>query len=241
MKLYNLIAPLAITAVAMVAPVPAQALVLDRTDGTFSNVVGGANPTITDILNGSEVRWGRAASNAGRSGLRFVGIDYAPDLAIVPNTFFELGTLTHFNFPIHDAASSVDLSVDLSFLDVTPTPLSFLFTNAIDETPNRGTCAYPSVTRCADKITIGSAQQQTVFTYKGEDYTLDLQFMDGDEFTDSFISQEGRANSAILKGRITAPRPQAPGDEVPGPLGIAAVGGAFAWSRKLRNRVKSSI
>lgn len=241
MKLYNLIAPLAITALAMVAPVPAQALVLDRTDGTFSNVVDGANPTITDILNGSEVRWGRAATTAGRSGLRFVGIDYAPDLTIVPNTFFDLGTLTHFNFPIYDAASSVDLSVDLSFLDVTPDPLSFLFTNTIDETPNSGTCAYPSVTRCADKITIGSAQQQTVFTYNGEDYTLDLQFMDGDELTDSFISQERRANSAILKGRITPARPQVPGDKVPGPLGIAAVGGAFAWSRKLRNRVKSSI
>ena len=182
----------------------ARALTLDSVTGTWSNVVGGANISFQTVGSENQVRWGFPATPAGNSGLGFTGVS-VPSVFNPGDQVF-LGTLRHFNNPIFQAASAVDLTIDLSFTDPLVCP-SFSFTLLIDETPNvppAALCPHPSIIPCSDRICFANPIPDQPFVVGRKEFTLEiLGFTDqqGDIVTD-FISEEGGTNSADLFGTM---------------------------------------
>ncbi|MBM5822914.1 MAG: hypothetical protein FJ082_10840 [Cyanobacteria bacterium K_Offshore_surface_m2_011] len=222
-----------------VAPAQAQ-VVLDKTTGTWSNHVGGTNIVFQTVGDEKQIRWG-TSTGSGQSGLGFTGVDPNPNLVVPFESNFLLGTLRHFNNRIKSGTAASSVSLTLETLFTTP-PLSidFVYSSTIDETPNSGSCIYPSGdTPCADKITISTVPNQT-FTFQGKTLTLASFFLDetGNP-SDSLISQEGGTTTAQVFGRLTK-APNAPGDAVPGPLPVLGIAAAFGYSRKLRKRIQSN-
>ncbi len=208
----------------------AQALTLNSSSGSWSNAVGGSGINYTTVDGKSQVRWGSPVGSQ-QSGLGFTGVG---STTILPGTSFVVGTLSHFNQPIWaGAASGVDLTINLDLVGLGSH--LFKFTMAIDETPNSGTCAFYSVTPCADKISWVNAQAPQTFTSGGKNYTLTLTGFtnapNGSLVTD-IISQEGGNNAAYLYASLTQVKP--PTDDVPEPMGALGLLGAIAlgWWRK---------
>jgi hypothetical protein len=89
----------------------------------------------------------------------------------------------------------------------------------------RGTCAYFSITPCADKIYISETSLSNQFSVAGIDYTLQLlgfSLTPGGVPINEFISQEGGTNQALLFAKVTAAGPE----PVPEP---ATVAGTALW------------
>lgn len=226
------------------APAPVQAqVVLDKTTGTWSNPIGGTNVNYQTVGSQNQIRWG-ISTGYGQSGLGFTGVDYNPNLVVVPGADFLLGTLQHFNNPINagSAASSATLTLEALFANP-PVSINFLYSNAIDETPNARPCVYPSNTPCADKISISTVPDQS-FTFEGQQLTIASFFLDSSgNPTNSLISQEVGTTTAKVYGRLIKPGQsplEGPGDEVPGPLPVLGIAAAFGFSRKLRKRIQHS-
>lgn len=225
-----------------VAPAQAQ-VVLDKTTGTWSNVVGGTNVVFQTVGGENQVRWGIPFGPDGQSGLGFTGVDPNPNLVVPIGSNFLLGTLRHFNQPIFagTAASSVSLTLETLFT-TPPVSIDFIYSSTIDETPNATPCVYLSDpgNPCADKITISTVPNQT-FQFQGQTLTLASFFLDSSSNpTDSLISQEGGITEVQVFGRLTAPPGGGPEDSVPGPLPALGVAAAYGYSRKLRKRIQSN-
>ena len=119
---------------------------------------------------------------------------------------------------------NVGLSLSLNFDNPVATQ-SFNLNLQIDETPNAGTCAYFSITPCADKIFISETSMSNQFSVAGIDYTLQLlgfSLTPGGTPINEFISQEGGTNEALLFAKVTA----AGSEQVPEP---ATVAGTALW------------
>ena len=135
--------------------------------------------------------------------------------------------MRHFNNGIlrGTQASAVNLSLSLD-LDDPVTTQFFNFNLQIDETPNdSGTCAYFSITPCADKISISEASMSNQFSVAGINYTLQLLGLSltaGGTPINEFISQEGGTNQALLFAKVTA----AGSEQVPEPATLA---GTALW------------
>ena len=128
--------------------------------GVWTSVNGGRY--ITGV-NTNEVRWGES-TGFGKSGLRFDGSGLQ---SFNTGDTFYLGALTHFNFPITDAADGATLKITLEFEKpgVSPNP-EFSFYFHINETTNTfGLRDCPSFqesnTPCDDKITFPSIDETT--------------------------------------------------------------------------------
>ena len=171
--------------------------------GVWTAANGGSGVT---GINTQEVRWGIPAETY-KSGLRFDGQS-------VSSTFgqeFCLGKLSHFNYPITDAASGATLKVKMHFTDPSLGDVFFTYNMAIDETPNSGTCSKckysPCSVPCPDKISWPAIPpDDQVFTIGSDTYTLQIVGIkdacpSGALKTD-FITQEGRTNEGYLVGRI---------------------------------------
>ncbi len=204
----------------------AGAISLNLSSGTWNEPVGGSGIVYQTVASETQVRWGTPAYGGGiseKSGLGFTGVG--------PSTFglgeiFEVGQLRHFNNATSrgTAASAVNLSLFLNFDNPVATQ-SFNLKLEIDETPNAGTCAYFSITPCADKISISETSLSNQFSVAGIDYTLQLlgfSLTPGGVPINEFISQEGGTNQASLFAKITAVEPEA----VPEP---ATVAGTALW------------
>jgi hypothetical protein len=218
--------------------VPVQ---LDNPAADFSNAIGGTNVNYSNGSPHSEVRWGTPQQQQ-QSGLGFTV--FTSPLNTSTGTTFNLGELFHYNWPINagTAATGVDLNFSFNITDPALGPVNFLFTLAIDETPNQLPCSYPSTTPCADKITFNSSTSTATFNIGTDKYTLYLMGFgdDADHITDRFITQEGGVNHTYLWAKIDLYQPPV---GVPEPtvllmmaLGLLGIGGATAARRrKLRD------
>ena len=190
----------------------AGAISLNLSSGSWNQPVGGSGIVYQTVASETQVRWGTLLGGGGisqKSGLGFTGVG--------PSTFglgeiFQVGQLRHFNnvIVLETAASAVNLSLFLNFDDPVATQ-SFNLNLQIDETPNGGTCAYFSITPCADKISISETSLSNQFSVAGIDYTLQLlgfSLTPGGVPINQFISQEGGTNQASLFAKITAVEPE---------------------------------
>lgn len=204
----------------------AGAISLNLSSGSWNQPVGGSEIVYQTVASETQVRWGFPPDGGGtsqKSGLGFTGVG--------PSTFglgeiFQVGQLRHFNNVVSrgTAASAVNLSLFLNFDNPIATP-SFNLNLQIDETPNAGTCAYFSLTPCADKISISETSLSNQFSVAGIDYTLQLlgfSLTPGGVPINEFISQEGGTNQALLFAKVTAVEPE----PVPEP---ATVAGTALW------------
>jgi len=204
----------------------AGAISLNLSSGSWNDPVGGSGIVYQTVGSETQVRWGTPAYGGGtseKSGVGFTGVG--------PSTFglgeiFQVGQLRHFNNAISRGtqASAVNLSLFLNFDNPVATQ-SFNLNFQIDETPNEGSCAYFSITPCADKISISETSMSNQFSVAGIDYTLQLlgfSLTPGGAPINEFISQEGGTNQASLFAKITAVEPET----VPEP---ATVAGTALW------------
>ena len=185
----------------------AQAALLSTT-GTWSAV------TPNDIFDLSgvgtnEIRWGFTFGGP-TSGYRFDGAgNQAVDLpdSLGGTVLVEIGTFTHFNFPIFgDSITSATLDIDLSLVNGSSvdTALSFVFDHL--ETPNEiAPCPEGGLPPCPDLVQVAGNGPTQSFMAGGVSYQFDIfGFRDADGVTNpSFLTQEGVANEATVIGRIT--------------------------------------
>lgn len=208
----------------------ASALTLTSSSGSWGIPTGTSVYNYQTVGAENQVRWGDPLTSNGRSGLGFTGVGETP---LTIGSVFQLGTLRHFNNVIAagTAASSVGLSVMLDFAEIASEV--FNFTMTVDETPNAGTCAYFSVTPCADKITWSNAISDRSFSFGGKSYTLELAGFKsspvGDLVSD-FISQEGGTSTAYLYGKIS----EVPQESTPEPSVFLGLAGLTALALRRR-------
>lgn len=202
---------LALTLIAA-AGLSASTLDITAVAGSFQNSVPVAGVTINNGNPTSTIRWGQPATSSGQSGYDFTRSITLPETVTLPagggtTSWVELADFTHVNFPVFaPSLTSVQLRLDMG-LDVGGNLVnqSFLYLLTHDETPNQTPCAYPSVTPCADRVTI-SAPSAGVFVIGNVTYTLQLAFSaDGNPNSaiSQFITQEGQRNTASIFGRFT--------------------------------------
>lgn len=155
-------------------------------------------------------------------------------------TPFILGTFTHWNIgiPRTQALTSIDLlfSFTIEGVDVNDT-----WTVSHEETPNSGTCAYPSDTPCADRVSfaIAGGGAPTPFMYDGKQYILTIFGFGEDageaELNPEFITQEGEENTTYLWAQIRT----VPTETVPEPATMTLLATGLAGMAAARRRRKS--
>ncbi|MBF4432721.1 hcalcium-binding protein, partial [Vibrio anguillarum] len=136
----------------------------------WSNIAGGSNITIYDSRDADpdldQVRWGTSAGY-GQSGYGFIDNDSGLAGNIALNELVQLGTFTHYNYPIYDSITGATLDVTFSVTDaygrVTPVTITVNF--AHNETPNNQSDP-------RDIITIES--QSVTFEFEGKMYTVEV-------------------------------------------------------------------
>jgi hypothetical protein len=227
LSIYSALPAIATSAVLGLLATSANALTLNQSSGTWSNVVDGTSVNFQTVGNESQVLWGEGAGY-GQSALGFTGV--GTSTFDIGETFL-LGSLRHYNKPIYagSAASAADLTIALNFGDPALSK-SFGFTLNIDETPNIGPCAYPGTTICPDKISFPTTIfPGNSFEIAGADYTLQILGFSQDANgtpVNELISEELGGNQAdfYLFGKVI---PVTPPTQVPEPFsfgGLALIG-----------------
>jgi hypothetical protein len=208
-------------AAAIVAVPAATALTPPATglavSGTFSHVAGAAAgvnfcgqpgaPVCPPGTAATQVHFGSPAVGTQQSGLGFTP---TTTTSVPLNTNFVVGTLKHFNFPIVNGASGVQLTVGLS-ASTTDGNVSFSlpFTIGIDETPNTPPCVYsPVASDCPDALRLppgGASASQALGSL--HTYTLTVLGFTANP-TDTtpqsqLVTQENKENTGYLVASIS--------------------------------------
>jgi hypothetical protein len=184
---------------------PSDDYALTSVSGVWTSVSGGSNVIGT---NTNEVRWGNS-TGSGQSGLRFDGSGVQ---TFNTGTNFYLGALTHFNWPITNAANGARLKITLQFSkpSISPDP-DFSYDFVIDETTNNWPCNsgwQQSGTACDDKISFPTSYGSKSFTIDDKLYTLRIvgfvnSYPSGSPVS-QFITEEQKNNTAYLIGTLSS-------------------------------------
>ncbi len=183
---------------------------LTSVSGVWTSVSGGSS---VSGVNTDEVRWGNS-TGYGQSGLKF---DNSGQQSFSEGDSFYLGALTHFNWPIYNAANGATLKITLRFSkpEISSDP-DFSYDFQIEETPNGGGCPVwqQSSTPCDDKITFPSSYGEKSFQIGDKLYTLKiLGFVNsypGGTPVSQFITEEQKNNTAFLVGTLSSVLVEAP-------------------------------
>lgn len=207
----------------------ASAAVINLTSVT--GIWTATTPAFPDV-NGqgtSEIRWGGPVSGGNQSGYRF---DSAATPALVAeNVNFNLGTFTHFNYPVYapsltSAQLTVDSTLDIDGVVETVTSV-FEFqhwetTNSDNPCADGGTNGVGiNKNGCADRVTFAlNVGASDSFNIGGIDYFVDIEgFFYNGLLASEFWTKEEKASTAELRGLITS-RPVS----VPEPSTLALLG-----------------
>ena len=215
-KIFHALLPfLAMFALVFALSQTGAAYTLTSTSGIWTDTDGGSN---INGLNTNHVKWGES-TGYGQSGLIFNGVG---STSFTVGQQISLGTLTHENFPIRNAANGATLKITLKFTDPAISSIDLNYNLVIDETNNQDKCSdcYPKYTPCyslpdhapcssasipcPDKVSWSNQQPTQSFSIAGTCYTL---YIDGfkDEsgnVVNQFITQERCSNPATLYGHI---------------------------------------
>jgi len=183
---------------------------LSSSSGIWTGTSGGNYIT---GLNTNEVRWGDPV-DISKSGLRFDGTGVQ---AFNEGEPFLIGELTHFNWPIWSGGGvdGATLKVTLVFSSptVNPNP-EFTFDFDVLETTNEydvDNCddnIQQSSTPCDDRITFPSSYGEESYQIGDKLYTIKISgFVDSypsGSPVSSFITEEGKDNTAYLVGTLSS-------------------------------------
>lgn len=213
--MHKLIPVVAAAAVAFATQASAltSKLTIDSISAGWFDDVPDAGVTITNGDPTDRVRWG-TSSGSGQSGYDFTRSG-VPISNIAVDEVFNLGTFVHLNRPITGTVlESIKLRVRTQgFLVEDPSTrfdLVSVFQFTHDETSNSPAlpdCKYPgSVTRCDDLVSVVlNTGESTSFESGGVSYFFNVTgFQVGGTDFVSFLTQEEKDNSAILRGKFTA-------------------------------------
>jgi len=222
---------IASAAVALFAAGSVQAATIQLT--SVSGIWTATNPGNPAVTGGgtNEIRWGNPANQQNQqSGYRFDG--YTPLPAnISENTDFDLGTFTHFNWPIYEPSlNTAQLTVETNLtIDGMAETVYSVFEFEHWETPNNDwRCADGgrngvgvNANGCADRVTFAlNVGASDSFLIDGVNYFVDISgFFYSGALASEFWTMERMDNDATLKGVITS-RPVS----VPEPSTLALLG-----------------
>ena len=238
------------------------ALELNWADGIWQNAAGSPPPTCLKYKNtpltsdenqvayGSDVYPPSCPSTADVTKQSGFGFDGCENETITTGVDFDLGNFTHYNNPIYVyyGFSTVELSVTLSFhIDANNTDVrkTLNYTFDLDETPNGGTCVYPSTTPCADRVLVLNTIPDETFWIGGKEYTLHIVgFVHPGQVipVNQFITQERQRNDAVLVAELLVAEPAIEvekatngidADDPPGPY--IPVGDPVIWTYNVTN------
>jgi len=214
----------------------AEAAQLTTSGGTWTDV-DPDGPTDFSGLNTNQISWGDPADTM-QSSYVFEGVEDEPiNLPGTPGGMitFDMGTFTHNNFPIFGTSitgATLSIPLDLVNGDLVDTDLTFEF--AHNETPNNASpCDAGGSQPCPDEVSISGSTPDQFFEADGMTFQFEIFGFEVDGVTNpTFLTDEGQANVATLRGKITKVPPQVPVPSTLGLLGIGLVGLGYVASRK---------
>jgi len=230
---------------------------ISSVEGSFSNIkpsyvscddIGNFWYHGYDYYGWDYVVWGRPDSNCypieRRSGYSYQGTG---SQVFETGEVFSFGSFNHRNFPVYGTPiSGVDLEVTLYFTDPPIGPVTTTFSFDHEETPNSGTCQYPGITKCPDKVSLANSIPDQEFEIGGTIYNLEfIGFAEcGQPYNAAlpFYTEEGQENDSCIYGRLVAQEPAVQiekltdGQNADSPTGpVIDVGGAVNWSYIISN------
>ncbi|NWN91395.1 PEP-CTERM sorting domain-containing protein [Marinobacter adhaerens] len=231
-------------AASALATATASAAIIDVTSVNGSWTATNPAGVTTSSANGgtnNRISWGDPATgswwNPGpQSGYQFDSL--APILNIAEETAFDLGTFTHFNFPIYDDgtvlnSATLEIQTQLEIDSVSHSLTSF-FNFTHNETPNSSNpCADGgangsgvNINGCADEVSFNlNAGATDSVSINGTEYFIDLLgFFTNGSLTDTFWTQEDLENTATLRGVITSVTSEVPEPSTFALLGLGLIG-----------------